>query len=176
MKKGEVYNIHGYKHNGKLYKTWDEAVLLDETEDYYVFGNNNTKVSKIFGKSWYTKETAILFYFKNNWYNIIAQLKKKGIYYYCNIASPVIIEDKTIKFIDYDLDLRVFPDNSYKVLDRSEYEYHKKIMKYSEDLQEIINFKLTELIKRFNHREFPFDKEVIKQYEKEYNDIKNTNK
>ena len=39
MKKGELYNIHGYKHNGKLYKTWDEAILLDETDDYYVFGN-----------------------------------------------------------------------------------------------------------------------------------------
>ena len=32
MKKGEKYKIHGYKHNGKLYKTWDEAVLLDETD------------------------------------------------------------------------------------------------------------------------------------------------
>ena len=176
MKKGEVYNIHGYKHNGKLYKTWDEAILLEETEDYYVFGNKNTKVSKIFGKSWYTKETAILFYFKNNWYNIVAQLKKKGIYYYCNIASPVVIEDKTIKFIDYDLDLRVFPDNTYKVLDRSEYEYHKKIMKYSEDLQKIINFKLTELIQRFNYKKFPFNKDIIKKYEKEFDELKNTKK
>lgn len=176
MKKGEKYNIHGYKHNGKLYKTWDEAILLDETDEYYVFGNKNTKVSKIFGKSWYTKETAILFYFKNNWYNVVAQLKKKGIYYYCNIASPVIIEDRTIKFIDYDLDLRVFPDNTYKILDKQEYEYHKRIMKYSKDLQQIIKFKLSELINRFNNREFPFDKEIIKKYENEYNMLKNTNK
>ena len=176
MKKGEKYNIHGYKHNGKLYKTWDEAILLDETDEYYVFGNKNTKVSKIFGKSWYTKETAILFYFKNNWYNVVAQLKKKGIYYYCNIASPVIIEDRTIKFIDYDLDLRVFPDNTYKILDKQEYEYHKRIMKYSKDLQQIIKFKLSELINKFNNREFPFDKEIIKKYENEYNMLKNTNK
>ena len=165
MKKGELYNIHGYKHNGKLYKTWDEAILLDETDDYYVFGNKNAKVTKMYGKSWNTKETAILFYFKNNWYNIIAQLKKNGIYYYCNIASPVVIDDKTIKFIDYDLDLRIFPDNSYKVLDRSEYEYHKKIMNYPKDLQIIINYKLKELIKRFNYKEIPFNKEFIKMYE-----------
>lgn len=175
MKKGETYNIHGYKHNGKLYKTWDEAILLDETDDYYVFGNHNTKVTKIFGKSWHTKETAILFYFKNNWYNIVAQLKKRGIYYYCNIASPVIIEDKTIKFIDYDLDLRIFPDNTYKVLDESEYEYHKKIMKYSLDLQKIIEFKLNELIKRFKCKSFPFDKKTIRKYEREYNFLKKNN-
>ncbi|MBR2712404.1 MAG: DUF402 domain-containing protein [Bacilli bacterium] len=172
MKKGELYNIHGYKHNGKLYKTWDEAILLDETDDYYVFGNNNTKVTKIFGKSWNTKETAILFYFKDNWYNVVAQLKKNGIYYYCNLASPVIIENKTIKFIDYDLDLRIFPDNTYKVLDRAEYEYHKRIMRYPKDLQKIINYKLKELIKRFNYREIPFDNDVIRKYEKEYNNYK----
>ena len=175
MKKGEKYNIHGYKHNGKLYKTWDEAILLDETDDYYVFGNRNTKVTKIFGKSWYTKETAILFYFKNNWYNVVAQLKKKGVYYYCNIASPVVIDGKTIKFIDYDLDLRVFPDNTYKVLDKSEYEYHKRLMKYPEDLQKILKFKLDELIKRFNERKVPFDEELLKKYEKEYNRYKNIN-
>ncbi len=172
MKKGELYNIHGYKHNGKLYKTWDEAILLDETDDYYVFGNNNTKVTKIFGKSWNTKETAILFYFKDNWYNVVAQLKKNGIYYYCNLASPVIIENKTIKFIDYDLDLRIFHDNTYKVLERAEYEYHKRIMRYPKDLQKIINYKLKELIKRFNYREIPFDNDVIRKYEKEYNNYK----
>ena len=176
MKKGEVYNIHGYKHNGKLYKTWDEAVLLEETDEYYVFGNRNTKVTKIFGKSWYTRETAILFYFKNNWYNVVAQLKKKGIYYYCNIASPVLIEDNTIKFIDYDLDLRVFPDNTYKILDESEYDYHKKIMEYPEDLQKILRFKLKELIKRFNNKDFPFKKDLIKKYEQEYNELKEINK
>ena len=175
MKKGEKYNIHGYKHNGKLYKTWDEAILLDETDDYYVFGNRNTKVTKIFGKSWYTKETAILFYFKNNWYNVVAQLKKKGVYYYCNIASPVVIDGKTIKFIDYDLDLRVFPDNTYKVLDKSEYEYHKRLMKYPEDLQKILKFKLDELIEKFNERKVPFDEELLKKYEKEYNRYKNIN-
>ena len=175
MKKGEKYNIHGYKHNGKLYKTWDEAILLDETDDYYVFGNRNTKVTKIFGKSWYTKETAILFYFKNNWYNVVAQLKKKGIYYYCNIASPVLIDGKTIKFIDYDLDLRVFPDDTYKILDKSEYEYHKRIMKYPKDLQDILKFKLNELIKRYKNKEVPFDEELLKMYEKKYNLYKSIN-
>lgn len=173
MKKGEKYTIHGYKHNGKLYKTWDEAIFLDETDEYYVFGNKNTKVTKLFGKAWNTKETAILFYFKNNWYNIVAQIKNKGISYYCNIASPVLIDNNTIKFIDYDLDLRIFPNNTYKILDKKEYNYHKKIMKYPEDLQNIVETKLKELIKRFNYKEFPFDKKIIKNYELEYNKYKN---
>ena len=173
MKKGEKYNIHGYKHNGKLYKTWDEAILLDETNDYYVFGNRNTKVTKIFGKSWYTKETAILFYFKNNWYNVVAQLKKKGIYYYCNIASPVVIDGKTIKFIDYDLDLRVFPDGSFKVLDRGEYKYHKKLMEYPEIIDVILKSELTDLIELVRKKEIAFSPGVVEHYCNLYSQINN---
>ena len=169
MKKGEVYKIHGYKHNGKLYKVWDKATLLDETDDYYVFGNKNTKVTKTFGKSWYTKETAILFYFKKNWYNVVAQLKKNGIFYYCNIASPSIIDDKVIKFIDYDLDLRIYPDKTYKILDRMEFNEHKKEMKYPYDLQKILNVKLKELIERYKNNEIPFSSDVINEYEKQFN-------
>src|SRR5574344_1353077 len=109
MKKGEKCIIHSYKHNGKLYKTWDEAIFLDENDEYYIFGNNNTRVRKRYGKSWCTREAAVMFFFKEEWFNVIAQLKPTGIYFYCNIASPTIIEEKTIKYIDYDLDLRIFP-------------------------------------------------------------------
>ena len=80
-KVGEKYIIHGYKQNGKLYNTWDEAVFLGETDAYYVFGNNKTEVTKRYGKSWHTKESAVMFYFKNEWFNVIAQLKKNGIFY-----------------------------------------------------------------------------------------------
>ena len=91
-----------------------------------VFGNDKTTVIEADGCSWKTKEPAIMYFFKNEWFNIIAQLKKDGIYYYCNIATPYIIEDNTIKYIDYDLDLRIFPSGEYKILDKLEYNYHKK--------------------------------------------------
>jgi uncharacterized protein len=48
-------------------------------------------------------------------------LKDTGINYYCNIASPFIMEQKTIKYIDYDLDIKVFADGSYKILDLKEF-------------------------------------------------------
>ena len=40
MKKGDNFLIHGYKHNGDLYKVWDETIFLDQTDEYYVFVNN----------------------------------------------------------------------------------------------------------------------------------------
>ena len=176
MEFGDKFNIHGYKHNGDLYKVWEETIFLGQTEEYYVFVNDKIKVTEIDGRSWRTKEPAIIFYYKKKWFNIIAQLKQKGVYYYCNISSPVIIENNTIKFIDYDYDLRAFPDGSYKILDKSEYEYHKKIMHYSEDLQKVINYELDNLIKKYIKKEDPFNKEIVKYYSDLYKKYKSEKK
>lgn len=146
LKIGKRYQIHSYKHDGKIHRSWDEAVLLEIHDDYLIFGNNRTKVIESDGRSWRTKEPAIMYFYKNKWYNIIGQLKKDGIYYYCNIASPFIMSDETIKYIDYDLDLRVFPDGSFKVLDRGEYNYHKQKMNYSCELDKVLKDELTNLI------------------------------
>ena len=167
-KLGDHLNIHSYKHDSKIHRSWDEATYLNEDEEYMVFGNYKTLVIESDGRTWHTKEPAIMFFSKKHWFNIIGQLKKTGIYYYCNIASPFIIEKNTIKYIDYDLDLRVFPDGSFKVLDRGEYNYHKKIMNYSDDIDKILKQELTILINKVREKEYPFNKETIEIYYKLY--------
>lgn len=156
--------IQCYKHNGQVYRNWDEAILLETNEDYIVCANNKTKVTEIDGRSWTTKEPAILFYYTKKWFNIIAQFKRNGIYYYCNIASPYLIEENTIKYIDYDLDLRIFPDGSFRVLDRGEYDYHKIKMKYGKKIDKIVNKELNNLISMYLNREGPFNQEYLKKY------------
>ena len=171
LKIGDSIKIHCYKHNGMIYKTWDKAVVLDIKEDYIVLGNNNVLVTKKDGRNWHTKEPAIMFFYKNRWFNIIAQLKQSGLFYYCNIASPYVIDKKVIKYIDYDLDLRVFPDGSFRVLDRNEYNYHKKIMKYPYEITEIIKYELTSLIENKRKGEGAFNPNTINYYFKIYQKI-----
>ena len=173
--KGEKLIIHSYKHDGSIHRAWDEAVLIEETDDYIVFGNEKTKVIESDGRTWKTKEPAILFFYKKNWYNIIGQCKKDGIYYYCNIATPYIIEENTIKYIDYDLDLRIFPTGEYKILDRMEYKYHKKLMNYSDDLDIAIKNGLDDLIKKYKNGSQIFNSKKNYDYYKIYCDVKNYN-
>ena len=155
--KGDMLQIQCYKHDGKVHRCWDEAILLDVKDDYMVFGNERTLVTESQGNTWRTKEPAVMYFFKDKWYNIIVQLKKDGITYYCNIASPFIIEDGAIKYIDYDLDLRVFPTGSFKILDRQEYKYHKKKMNYSDDLDKVVRNALSELITEYQGGSLMFD-------------------
>ena len=172
LKKGQHLQIQCYKHNGKVHRCWDEAVLLDVQKDYMVFGNEKTLVTEAQGNTWRTKEPAVMYFFKNRWYNIIVQFKKEGITYYCNIATPFIIEDNTIKYIDYDLDLRIFPNGSFKILDKGEYKYHKKIMNYSKELDIAIRSALSELITDYQKGDKAFNKKINIEYNKEYKKLK----
>lgn len=165
--------IHSYKHNGKIHREWDEAVLLEIHDDYLIFGNNHTKVVESDGRVWKTKEPAIMYFYRNKWYNVIGQYKQDGIYYYCNMASPFVIADDTIKYIDYDLDLRVFPDGSFKVLDRGEYNYHKNIMNYSKEIDTILKKELTDLIEMVRSRKDPFKHGTVEKYYTYYQRYKN---
>ena len=161
---GDKLEIHCYKHNTKIHRTWDEAVVLDIKDDYIVCGNNRTLVTESDGRKWKTKEPAIMYFFKDRWFNVICQLKDKGIYYYCNIASPYIIDGKYIKYIDYDLDLRVFPDGAFRILDRDEYKYHRSIMNYSKEIDKITSSELSDLIDIYRKHDGPFKKGLEKYY------------
>lgn len=169
---GDKLQIQCYKHNGKIHRAWDEAMLLDEKKEYLVFGNMKTLVTEAEGNTWRTKEPSVLYFFKDKWFNIICQLKKDGIYYYCNIATPFIIEENTIKYIDYDLDLRIFPNSEYRILDKMEYKYHKKIMNYSDDLDKVIKNGLEELIEEYKNNAYYFNKNINEKYCEKYMELK----
>ncbi len=164
LKVKDKYMIHCYKHDGSIHKSWKYAYVLDVKENYIVLGNENVLVKKHDGRTWKTKEPAIMFFYNNRWFNIIAQLKSNGLFYYCNIASPYVIDEKVVKYIDYDLDLRVFNDGAFKILDRNEYDYNKKRMKYSSKLDKILKKELSNLIEMKKNNEYPFNEEIIKKY------------
>ena len=84
--------------------------------------------------------------------------------------------EKVIKYIDYDLDLRVFPNGSFKILDRMEYRYHKKQMHYSSRLDFILKYELGNLIDMVRTKEAPFNKKTIEMYHQKYVELVENNK
>lgn len=168
IKVGDSLTIHCYKHNGILHRVCEEATVLEVTDNKLICANNKTRITESDGRSYQTNEKAILIFYKNSWFNIIAQLKNQGLFYYCNIASPFIIDNHIIKYIDYDLDLRVFPDGGFRILDRNEYKYHKRIMNYSKDLDRIIKNELQVLINLKKEKKEPFCEDLISEYYQKY--------
>ena len=74
----------------------------------------------------------------------------------------------TIKYIDYDLDLRVFPDGTFRVLDRGEYEYHKSKMKYGKEIDTVVNKELNNLIDIYKEKKGPFNPYYLQKYYQMY--------
>jgi len=172
VKVGDKLKIYCYKHDGSLEHTSDEAVVLEINDDYLVCGNGRTKITEKDGRCHMTNEPAVLFFYKKHWFNVIGQLKKFGLFYYCNIATPYLIENKTIKYIDYDLDLRVFPDGGFRVLDRNEYKYHKKIMHYSDEIDQIVHYELGRLIDMKKQEKGPFTPNLVVNLYQRYKKMK----
>ena len=161
---GDVIQIHSYKHSGFIHRIWDYAVFLDETPHYVVVANEKTRVIESNGKSWYTKEPAVCFFFKHQWFNVISMIKPDGIHYYCNIGSPYSIDDEALKYIDYDLDIKVFPDREFKVLDKFEYQRNAASMGYSDELKRIIKYEMAQLKRDIKTNAFPFIDQTVRDY------------
>ena len=166
--KGKWIEVQGYKHDGRMHRIWDSVYVLDDNEKYIVVASTKTKVVEHDFRVWYTKEPAIMIFFKNHWWNVIAMLKEVGLTYYVNLASPYIIDNSRVKYIDYDLDIKLYSNQDIKVIDVREYGYHRKKYGYSESIDKILRYNINDIKKAMQNKEFPFNEEIIKKYYDEF--------
>ena len=168
---GVNIKIHSYKHDKSIHRVWNNATVLKAGQKEIVLGNYKTRVIESNGRFWNTKEPAICFFYEEEWFNIISMLKENGIYYYCNISSPAIYDGEAIKYIDYDLDLRVDSDYHFKILDKDEYQYNAKLMEYPEKLKVVLEASLEKVIQLVKGKVGPFNHEVINKYFEQYRQL-----
>ena len=161
---GHWLAIQCYKHDGSLHRSWDRGLVLANNDDFTVVATKRAKVVEANGRRWFTKEPAVTIFSKKEWWNVICMLKGDGICYYCNIASPAIVDYRMIKYIDYDLDAKMFPDGSLRILDEKEYQKHKEKYGYSEELDEVLKYSTMEVVKKMKRKEFPFNDDKIREY------------
>ena len=161
----DFINIVSYKHNGTVHRIWDKAFITEENDDYIVAITNRAWVVESNGQRWLTREPAVCFYYKNRWFNIIAMIRRRGVFFYCNLASPSFYDGEAIKNIDYDLDIKFFPNGSYQILDEDEFQRHASFMNYPSEIEGKLRQEIDWLINANSKLIIPFSEyEVIKQY------------
>ena len=165
---GKKILIHGYKHNGKIHRCWSKGLVLQETDDHYIVINNRTLVTESDGRMWHTREPAIWYMPKHKWYNVICMIRKTGVYYYSNIASPTLYDGEALKYIDYDLDIKIFPDGEKRLLDVDEYEQHRRQMHYSKEIDQILKANVEILVDWINNKKGPFSPEYVDLWYERY--------
>ncbi|MBP3890918.1 MAG: DUF402 domain-containing protein [Solobacterium sp.] len=163
----EVY-IQSYKHNGSLHRTWCKGFVVDVKDNEYVVITNKAWVIEADGRKWLTREPAVCFFWTDRWYNVIAMIRKAGIYYYCNLATPSVFDGEAIKNIDYDLDVKLYPDRTYQILDEFEFEEHAQSMHYPENIKRIVKDQMQRLLHAMEYEQDPFNKKTIDAYYQKY--------
>lgn len=160
-KEGDFITIQSYKHDGSLHRTWRDTMVLKTTENALIGVNDHTLVTENDGRRWVTREPAIVYFHKKYWFNIIAMIRETGVSYYCNLASPYILDPEALKYIDYDLDVKVFADGEKRLLDVDEYEQHKAQMNYPTDIDYILKENVKILVEWINENKGPFSSSYI---------------
>lgn len=172
----EIY-IQSFKHNGNLHRTWCKGFVIEANEQNVIVVTNQTTVIEADGRKWQTKEPAICYFYPDRWYNVICMIRKNGIYFYCNLASPYLYDGEALKNIDYDLDIKVFPDGVYKLLDEDEFRLHQNEMAYPDSIKKIIIQTKDKLIKQLPIHNSPFNQfEVQRKYQLYIDLLNNKNK
>lgn len=87
-------------------------------------------------------------YFTDRWYNIFQIHDRQGDQlkaWYCNVTTPAQINPGEISYVDLALDLLVYPDGKYLVLDEDEFgdldieeEMQQKALEAKNELIEIV--------------------------------------
>ena len=165
---GNWIAIKCFKHDGTLHRYWDRGLVLENNDDFIVIASKRAKVTENNGRTWITKEPAVTIFSKKEWWNVICMIKDSGVCYYCNIASPALIDKNTIKYIDYDLDVKLFPNDDTRLLDEKEYIKHKEQYHYDDKLDIVLRYQTKEIIKKMHNHEFPFDEKEILNYYDDY--------
>ncbi len=165
---GRWLGIQCYKHDGKIHRCWDRGLVVYNDDDFIIVATKKAKVIEANGRRWFTKEPAVTIFSKKEWWNVICMIKPDGICYYCNIASPSLVEMENIKYIDYDLDTKLFPDGNIRILDEKEYAHHKSLYNYSNELDIVLKYQTNEIMKLMKSKQYPFDDSKIKEYYDKY--------
>ena len=106
-------------------------------------------------------------YWLDRWYNVFRFHEPDGSLrnYYCNITMPPTFENGVLDFVDLDIDVVVWPDNNYEILDRGDFERNTVKFGYPSDVVDNAEASLAEVTRLVERREFPFTTEFHSKHQ-----------
>lgn len=99
------------------------------------------------------------FYWMDRFYNIFRFHEPEGNLrnFYCNINLPPTFANGVLDYIDLDIDVIVWKNLEYKILDLDEFKDHSEKFSYPAEIIKIAERTLNQLLELIEKRSFPFD-------------------
>ncbi|MCH5586583.1 DUF402 domain-containing protein [Shimazuella sp. AN120528] len=168
---GEVIDINSYKHGGEFHRQWKGSKVLS-SDEILIVSNYHPKVTESDGRIHTYPGLSIALFFPEEWWNIVMiyRYNKRLVSYYCNIASPFCMdrENACISYIDYDIDLIVRPNQSFKVVDEHEFVENSQKYSYPNSILKRVELAVKQLTTWVKKGKIPFTKEFASHWYHQY--------
>lgn len=154
-----IFIINSRKFNGKVHRTW-QAELIEKKENRLTFVGIFEKEVKHSNLGVIRRGTiSYEYYWLDRWYNIFRFHEPDGSLrnFYCNISQPPSINGNVLDYIDFDIDILVWKDLSFEILDVEEFKENKKKFLYTREIEEKIQNGIEDIKYLITNRWFPFD-------------------
>ena len=104
-------------------------------------------------------------YYTDRWYNIFCFHEPDGSFrnYYCNINMPPAFAGSVLDYVDLDIDVVVWPDGGFQILDEAEYEQHAVQYSYPEAVKNNAASALAEVLDLIRSQQLPTPPEIVKK-------------
>jgi protein associated with RNAse G/E len=155
----EEVTINSRKYDLSIRRSWNARLITrSETHLFFVGTFAESVIHPDLGTI--EKGTVSYEYFwLDRWYSVFKFLEPSGELrnWYCNINIPPEFDGSALDYVDLDIDILVWPDNSTQILDRDEFEVNAEQYSYPDEVRRNTVKAEAELLELIRRNEFPFD-------------------
>lgn len=145
---GAEVTVNSRKYDGRVRRTWKGGLLTRSDDLVVLVGRFDEDVEH--SDLGIIRRGTVSFehFWPARWYNIFrfhepdGQLKA----WYCNVAMPAVFDREVIDFIDLDIDVVVWPDMSYDVVDLDDFERNSQKYGYPVEIRSAAQSALADLL------------------------------
>ena len=155
----KIVTVNSRKFDYQIYRTWQCELLEESSAHLVLLGEFEKEVVHpslgVIGRGTMSYE----YFWFGKYFNVFMFHEPDGEFrnFYCNINLPPKFENNNLDYVDLDIDILVWRDFSYEILDVEDFEKNSKKFSYSTELRQKVKETLSELIAKIENRIFPFD-------------------
>ena len=155
----QLITVNSRKYDLKIRRTW-QCELVERNEALIVLVGAFDRYVEHPGLGSIRRGTISQEYFwLDRWYNIFRFHEPDGTLrnYYCNVAMPPTFENGILDYVDLDIDILVWPDGRYEVVDRDDFESNALKYGYPREILQRSEKSENDILGMIERREFPFN-------------------
>jgi uncharacterized protein len=138
MKIGDRIQVCACKADGSVYRSWHTTIETMDVDSIVTISPLGSEMYDRKRGNIHIEHTLRSYYWFDKFYNLIEVFDGQGslLQVYINVASPPYLEDGSLCFKDYELDVFRYPSSTATLLDEDEFAEAVITYQYTKEFQE----------------------------------------